>query len=369
MRLFLLVVAAVLTVSTGWTRSAPASVMTVDETTFDGQQPQIVAFDRQVAVTFGRGDRVYVATSRDGGMTFGKPVVLPVLEGSGHGRLALGRRRGPRIAMTPRAIVVSMVMGEKGGGTDGDVVVTRSIDGGAHWSAIEVVNDVPGAAREGMHALAASGGGLVVATWLDLRQRGTRIYAAVSRGNGRGWYPDVLVYESPSGSVCECCHPSVSMTYDGTMAIMFRNRIEGQGGGFVRDMYVAVSRDGGHRFATPRKQGQGTWALDACPMDGGDVEWTDGRTTSVWRRDGEIFTVSGEEAERRLGQGADPTMGVFQRDVDVAWNTPEGIMLRRNDRDPVIVDTGRFPVLATLHDRTIVAYEHDDGIRVRVIPR
>ena len=43
------------------------------------------------------------------------------------------------------------------------------------------MNDVSGAAREGMHGLGANASGLVVVAWLDLREKGTRVYAAVSR--------------------------------------------------------------------------------------------------------------------------------------------------------------------------------------------
>lgn len=44
-----------------------------------------------------------------------------------------------------------------------------------------MINDVPAAAREGMHGFAASDAGVVAVAWLDLRQKGTRVYVAVSR--------------------------------------------------------------------------------------------------------------------------------------------------------------------------------------------
>lgn len=46
---------------------------------------------------------------------------------------------------------------------------------------------------------------------VDLRQRGTRVYATVSRDHGATSSADMLVYESPSGSVCECCHPAAGV--------------------------------------------------------------------------------------------------------------------------------------------------------------
>ena len=135
--------------------------------------------------------------------------------------------------------LVAAVVGARGGGADGDVVVFRSTDGSSTWAAPVVINDVPGAAREGLHAMAASPDGLVVIAWLDLREPGTRINAAVSRDHGATWAPDALVYSSPSGSVCECCHPSVAIDDGGSIAIMFRNNVDGN-----RDMFVARSSDG-----------------------------------------------------------------------------------------------------------------------------
>jgi hypothetical protein len=328
-------------------------------TTFDGRQPQLAALEERVALTFGRDDRVYVATSADRGTTFGQPIMLP-----GNGRLSLGMRRGPRIAMTSRAVVVAAVVGQKGGGADGDVLIWRSADGGNRWEQPEVLNDVPGAAREGMHALASNATGLVVAAWLDLRQKGTRIYAAVSKDHGATWAPDVLVYESPSGTVCQCCHPSIAVAADGTIAVMFRNSLEGN-----RDMYVTVSKDAGRTFAAARKQGTGSWQLEACPMDGGDLDWTDGRTASVWRREGEIYAVRGDGRERSLGPGVDPVMSGYQNTIDLAWTSPEGIMLRRGDHEPVRVDVGRFSVVLAQSDRTLLAWEHNGKVLVRTLPR
>jgi hypothetical protein len=331
----------------------------VGSMTFDGRQPQIAAIEERVALTFGRDDRVYVATSADRGTSFGQPIMLP-----GTGRLSLGMRRGPRIAMTPRAVVVAAVVGQKGGGADGDVLIWRSADGGTRWEQPEVLNDVPGAAREGMHALASNATGLVVAAWLDLRQNGTRIYAAVSKDHGATWAPDVLVYESPSGTVCQCCHPSLAVAADGTIAVMFRNSLEGN-----RDMYVTVSKDAGRTFAAARRQGTGSWQLEACPMDGGDLDWIDGRTASIWRREGEIYAVRDDGPERSLGPGVDPVMSSYQNTIDLAWTSPEGIMLRRGDHKPVRVVVGRFPAVLAQSDRTLLAWEHNGKVLVQTVPR
>ena len=167
------------------------------------RQPQLAIQGRQVALTFGAGNAIYFASSRDSGATWTKPI--PVFSG---GQLALGMRRGPRIAISGDAIVISAVVGVKGKGADGDLVAWRSVDGGRTWASGKTVNDVPSSAREGLHAMAAGGNNTLFATWLDLRKKGTRLYGSVSHDGGASWSANRLVYESPSGTVCQCCHPT-----------------------------------------------------------------------------------------------------------------------------------------------------------------
>ncbi len=227
---------------------------------FPGVQPQLAAVGNRLYLAFGQGNVISVVQSADGGETFGPPSQLLV-----PGKMSLGMRRGPRIAATNSAVLVAAVAGAEGGGADGDVLLFRSTDRGRTWARSVAINDVPGSAREGLHAMAASPSGLVVVAWLDLREKGTRVYAAVSRDHGATWTPDTLVYASPSGAVCECCHPSVAIGPGGRVAIMFRNNLDGH-----RDMYVAESKDG-VTFSSARKLGTGSWTLNACPMDGGAV--------------------------------------------------------------------------------------------------
>jgi hypothetical protein len=298
-----------------------------------------------------------VVRSDDGGSTFGSPVSLPET-----GRLSVGSHRGPRIAATATTLLVSAITGQRGGGADGDVHIFRSEDGGRTWSAPAIVNDVPGAAREGLHAMAATRSGLVVLAWLDLREKGTRLYAAVSRDHGRTWGPDTLVYASPSGSICECCHPSIALGEQGQMAVMFRNSLDGH-----RDLYATLSTDG-RTFAPARKLGTGSWALNACPMDGGAIGLTNAGAVAAWRRAGSIYLSTPDAPERELGAGRDATLHAVGDQIDVAWSTDKGLMLWRSGRATTLA-SGRFPSLLALPDRTIVAWEQSGQVHVRVLPR
>ena len=325
---------------------------------FPGVQPHLASLGDDVYLTFGQGNVISVVRSVDGGETFGRPSQLSVA-----GKVSLGMRRGPRIAATSGAVLVAAVAGAVGGGADGDVLVYRSTDRGATWAAPVVINDVPGAAREGLHAMAATAEGLVVIAWLDLRQKGTRIYAAASRDHGATWSADRLVYSSPSGAVCECCHPSIALHGDGRMAIMFRNNAGGQ-----RDMYVVRSRDG-VTFTPAEKQGSGSWMLDACPMDGGGLVLDGEHVVSAWRREDGIYLSTPEKPEQRLGTGRDPVVAQIGRHRDVAWSSADGVVLARGTATPMPLGDGRFPAVLALERRTIVAWEHQGQIHVRAVPR
>lgn len=327
-------------------------------TAFAGTQPQLTAVGNQVYVTFGHGDTISVARSADGGKSFGAPVALP-----SQGRLSLGMHRGPRIAGTGRALLVAAVVGSRGGGADGDVVLFRSSDRGATWSSPIVINDVAGAAREGLHALAASPSGLVVAAWLDLRHGGTRIYAAVSRDHGASWAADRLVYSSPGGSVCECCHPSVAISGAGEIAVMFRNSIDGN-----RDLYAARSARGA-TFAPASKLGISSWALKACPMDGGAVAFDGANIAAIWRRENNVFLTTAKAPEQRLARGRDPALSQRGSHRDMAWNDGNGVTLARGAAAPIPLGPGRFPSVLALPAATVIAWEHQGQISVRAVPR
>ena len=332
--------------------------LTATQTSFQGVQPQLAATGDRVYLAFGLGVTISVARSDDRGETFGTPSRLPV-----SGRLSLGMHRGPRVAVTDRTVLVAAVAGPKGGGADGDVLLFRSNDHGRSWTSGMVINDVGGSAREGLHALAASPSGLVVLAWLDLRAGGTRIFASISRDHGATWAPDALVYASPSGTVCECCHPSIALDRDGGIAVMFRNNVDGN-----RDMYVVRSaRQGG--FTTATKLGAASWQLNACPMDGGGLAVTDSGIVATWRRESDVFLSSSQVPERRLGPGRDPVIATTGAHQDIAWSSSAGIMLVRGSEQPVPVAAGRFPAILALKEKTILAWEDQGSVLVRAIPR
>ena len=90
------------------------------------------------------------------------------------------------------------------------------------------INDTPKAAREGLHAMSADGDGHLAAVWLDDRGvKGKRLYGAFSNDEGRTWSRNVMLYESPEGTICECCDPSLAVMGRGEFVVMWRNKLGG----------------------------------------------------------------------------------------------------------------------------------------------
>jgi len=309
------------------------------------KQPQVAVVGQRAAIAFGAGNDIFCITSKDGGKTFTKPVKLP----SG-GVMSLGRHRGPRVAFSGSAIVISAISGKMGMGKDGDLLAYRSTDGGRTWSAPVRVNDVESSAREGLHTMVAGPDGMLFAAWLDLRMKGTRLYGSVSRDGGLTWQKNLLVYESPDGTICQCCHPSAMIAADGRIHAMFRNALGGS-----RDVYDAViSADG--RKIEAQKLGQGTWVLNACPMDGGSI-FAGG---SVWRRDGVAYFAATGRAEEALGKGKDPSAAMASGELFAAWS--DGPVIRMTGGKTLSEDGAFVNVAGT--DAVIAAWESKGSIGI-----
>jgi hypothetical protein len=304
-------------------------------------------------------------------VSYSSPVDLPLID-----EMSLGMRRGPRIVTTSDSLCVTAIGGKQGKGRDGDVLAIRSVDGGRIWKLVGPVNDAADSAREGLHAMAASPSGQLCCVWLDLRNRKTEIMGALSEDGGATWGKNFLVYQSPEGSVCECCHPSVAYDREGVLHVMWRNSLAG-----ARDMYATSSRDGGKTFLVAKKLGQGTWPLKACPMDGGSFAFTaDNQLATVWRRDKTVYLMqAGNSQEQSLGQGEQPSIAGGKDGLYVVWLAKRGEAAQllapgaksRRELAPAAGD----PVLAAGHagGPVVAAWEAREGantiLRIEVLAR
>jgi hypothetical protein len=324
----------------------------------DYKQPQLAASGKRVAVTFGSGTSIYYSGSSDGGESFAKPTKVAELPG-----LMLGRHRGPRVAITRDAIVISAISN-----LQGDLVSWRSTDSGRTWLRGPAANQTPRSANEGLHAMVASTDGSLFAVWLDTPGKGKRLMGARSDDDGATWSKNILIYRSPDGSICECCHPSLTVGPDGALHAMWRNSLNGD-----RDMYTAVSRDGGRSFGPAAKVGGGSWHLQACPMDGGGMSvMPDGKVAWTFRRQQEVFLAIEGQEESRIASGKDPAIAVNSDGVFIAWSGPEGLLARvPGHAEPILLDRdGGFPQLIALpHGGALSAWERKGEIEFHRLTR
>src|SRR3954452_18357766 len=131
-------------------------------------------------------------------------------------------RRGPRIVASNRQVTISAVSH-----AEGNLYAWTSGDAGLTWTKAVRINSATNSAREGLHAMAGDGRGNVYTAWLDLRNTGTELWGARSQDGGNTWSSDVMIYHSPDGHICECCHPSVDVAASGMVRVMWRNWLEG----------------------------------------------------------------------------------------------------------------------------------------------
>jgi hypothetical protein len=307
------------------------------------KQPQLAASNEAIAMVFGSGHTVLYARSTDNGATFSK--ATPVAEVP---NLMLGRHRGPRIAFAGKTLLVSAIGSGEG---QGNLLLWRSTDDGRTWSKPATLNDVPTSAREGLHAMAADSSGHVAAVWLDDRAKGKRLYGAFSKDGGSTWSKNILVYESPDGTICQCCHPTLTSTGNGEFAVMFRNALGGN-----RDMYLLRIRDG-QVTAKPEKLGLESWQLNACPMDGGGVSFHHGHLLTAWRRGTDIYLAEPGQKEIRIGTGMDVAIA---GNVAV-WNQAGKIEAYAAGKTETLSQTGAFPVVVALPKGGALAAWEDNG--------
>jgi len=321
----------------------------------NGRQPRL-ASDGANAVycVFGVREDIFCARSADAGVSFSEPVKVATLPG-----LMLGKRRGPRIAVTKDAVVISAISSD-----DGNLVAWRSTDRGKTWSDATRVNNKDRSSREGLHDMAASADGSIAAVWLDLRNRGTQLWGSISQDGGATWEPNRFVYRSPEESICECCHPTV-VTDGSAWTVLWRNCV-----GVNRDMYVMTEHEELALQSDAQRLGEAHWILDACPMDGGDLALGQNGGWATWRREKICYAtdLKTPTGELQLGPGEQPVVAMTPAGPAFAWLSarPGDLMFQSpgSKNGTSIAKRANDPDLISLPDGTVsCAYESIEDSR------
>lgn len=347
---------------------------------------------------------IYAAASRDGGVTFAPPVRVNATPGEAR----VNGEMPPRVALIPRGAsepevaVVWTVKGDKAW----RLLLARSSDGVRSFGASEVVPGTDGPGNRGWESVAVDPQGRVVVAWLDHRELESDKSAANDKGaqgpmrhathhSGESerkaglsqLYVTTVGARAPRGiarSVCYCC--KTSLVADGKdVYAVWRHVFPGN----ERDIAMAISRDGGTRFAAPVRVSGDRWKFDGCP-DNGPALAIDGsrRAHVLWvtpkaggdvsqmelyhaaTRDGRTFTARTRIPTRGLpghAQAAAEPNG----DLVVAWDEIGGgarrVMMGRVSVDPAgrarfaplsapEPGEGHHPVVASTAAGTLVAW-------------
>lgn len=189
-----------------------------------------------------------------------------------------------------------------------------------------------------------------------------KIYISSSKDNGKTWSKSQLVYQSPDGSVCECCKPSIITDEMNNIVIMFRNNIDGS-----RDLYYTKSSDNGVSFSQPQKLGSGTWKINGCPMDGGSLASIGkNELMTVWQREGSIFTANSDLNEFIIGQGNSPSIVKNKESYSLVYTYGNEIMaVHKTNSLPEKIGTGYSAKVLSIEDGIIYIWASDKGIEYK----
>jgi hypothetical protein len=320
-----------------------------------GKQPQISTDNTGIIrVVYGSNDSIFCITSVNAGQAFGKPALVGIVK-----KMHLGMDRGPQLASSAHYSIVTAM--DQTGNIHFFVLNHKN----SVWQNKGLVNDIEGSAPEGLMNIACDRQDNFYATWLDLRlNKKNNIYFSTLQSGHDKWARNTLVYRSPDEHVCECCRPSIAVKGP-NVAIMFRNWLNGS-----RDLYLATSTNNGHSFNNAVKLGGGTWKLNACPMDGGGLNFNaDNTINTTWQRQGVVYYYKPGQNETEVGKGRDCSISTGQNQTIVALVT-DGVLKYKNIRTnaETIVGKGSYLKILILPDNKVVCIWEEDGhISSRVI--
>jgi hypothetical protein len=320
-----------------------------------GQQPQISTDNSGIIrVVFGRSDSIFCSTSFDKGNSFSKPILVGVVP-----KMHLGMARGPQLASSAHYSVVTAM------GQNGDIHFFMLNHKKEQWQEKGTVNDLKGSAPEGLMNIACDNQDNFYAAWLDIRlnKRNNIFFSSLPAGHTQ-WLKNKLVYQSPDEHVCECCRPSIAVK-GSNIAIMFRNWVNGS-----RDLYLATSADKGQVFNTATKLGTGTWKLNACPMDGGGLNFNaDNSINTTWQRQGVVYYCKPGGNEKVLGKGRDCSISTNAGQTIVALGDAGELKYKnvQTDRETIVGKGSYLKTYILPNDKVLCVWEENSMIKSKKI--
>ena len=189
----------------------------------------------------------------------------------------------PRLAVGGGQVYISWSSGKpKPEGTlfASDLQLSRSPDGGRSFgSPLRVNEDRP--ISHSFDGLALAADGTVVLTWIDGHEGRKDPATWVARVVEQGTRVEGI--RKVGDDTCVCCRVDAATGAGNTVALTWRRVFPGD----IRDMVLAVSRDGGRTFGDAKLVSADHWKINACPHRGGAVGLdAKGRVYMSWYTEG-----------------------------------------------------------------------------------
>jgi hypothetical protein len=231
------------------------------------------------------GGQVSVASSKDEGHSFSAPVLVT----NGPLDLDWGPDSRPKIVIDRNGGIALAFSIFKDKAFNGQVLYTRSADGGQSFAALQPIT--PSNESQRFEALALDADGSVFAAWLDKRNRvpaqqngqkyeGAGLFFASSNDGGATYSESRLAQDN----ICECCRLGLAFAGPGHPVIAFRNIFEDS----MRDHAIVTFTDP----ATPgevHRVSQDDWRIAACPHQGPSLAISTVGTYHVtWSTNGKV---------------------------------------------------------------------------------
>lgn len=291
--------------------------------------------ENNVHIVFCKGDSLFYTSSSDGANSFTSPSLIGYHEG-----INSSISRGASITSTRDFLVVAATT------KSGDIIVWKGSKPEGEWVKSGPINDVPKVAKEGFVSVSGGEGNFIYAVWNDSRGgEGVKLYGAVSADGGLGWSENILIYQSPEKTICECCKPNIIADSKGNVHVMFRNNLKG-----ARDFYLVSSSNGWRTLNRPKKIGYETFKVSKCPIDGGDLALNkDYKPVVIYSLDKDIyFTEVGRSAEK-IGKGKSPALAVSGNNQYFVWIEGGSIMAKSTNFSGLL-GIGNFPKISAFNE-------------------
>lgn len=237
------------------------------------------------ATTSAGATDVYLASSRDGGRTFGAPQQVNTIAGEAN----VSGEQPPRVVQIPRAgrepqvVVVWTAKGPSGT----RLLTARSDDGGKTFTPSTTIPGANAAGNRGWESVASNQSGSVLTLWLDHRELAPKpgsipmnhaehqhVASGENKADGftraqlsqlfAATLGDVRSARSIARGVCYCCKTALVSDDAGGFYAAWREVYQGN----IRDIAFAKSADGGRTFSAPVRVSDDNWVLDGCPENG-----------------------------------------------------------------------------------------------------